>query len=614
MGELLRRVVDQQNLLDAWETTVDRMADEPAPRAETAAFAADLLANLTGLHTRLLDGTWSPSPVRRVAVPKADGRDRVLGVPTIPDRIVERAIAAVVAPVVDPHLQPDSYGFRSGLGINDAARTLQDRIDDGERWIVRTDLVDCFGSVSRRGCLRAVANLVEDDELVVLLSQIVHRPGSTGSAGLPQGAPLSPLLVNTYLDGLDRDLWDRGVSVIRYVDDIAATAHTEHEAQLSLELIRAACASRGLALGAEKTAVVDAQRGVRYLGRDLGTPTSVRPIALTDPSRITVHITSRGSALRARGNRFVVTGPEGPTTRHAATRTRMVVCNERVLISSAALSLAARNGVEVVVVDAREGVSAFFSAGTDRHAVRSAQQRAHDSAEQVLTMARVMVTGKILNSRVLLSRTKTRRAAVSAEVFHRLGHLVERGRETGTVAQLMGVEGAASRTYFAGLRSLVDPAWGFQGRNRRPPRDPVNAMLSYGYTVLVAEARRAVELAGLDPTLGFLHSSYRGRPALALDLAEEFRALIVDTTVLRLIGTGAVRPGGFSDTGEAGVRMDVPTKRALLTELERRMLTRVTHPIRRAPMSYRQVMEEQAISIARVVTGGTSVYHPMPWR
>lgn len=404
------------------------------------------------------------------------------------------------------------------------------------------------------------------------------------------------------------------MSLIRYVDDLAATAHTEQEAHLQLELLRTAAAVRGFVLSPAKTRIVHAVDGVAYLGREVRRDGRVRPNSLTDPSRVTVHITTRGSALRARGNRFVISRPGEATVRQAAARTRMIVCNERVLITSAALSLAARNAVEIVVLDAREGVSAFFSAGTDRHAVRSAQQRVHDDPPRALGIARALVTGKILNSRVLLSRTRSRRDAVPPDLLQRLDHLARRCRHAKAVPQLMGMEGAASRAYFAGLAAIVPAEWGFTGRNRRPPRDPVNAMLSYGYTVLVAEARRAVELAGLDPTQGFLHDSYRGRPSLALDLAEEFRALLIDTAVLRIIGVGAVRPGGFSDAGQAGCRMDVPTKRALLDELERRMLTKVTHPVKRTPMAYRQVMEEQAITLARVITGAASAYHPMPWR
>jgi CRISPR-associated protein Cas1 len=404
------------------------------------------------------------------------------------------------------------------------------------------------------------------------------------------------------------------VGVIRYVDDLAASAHTRAEAELQLELIRTAAATRGLILNPDKTRIVHAVSGVTYLGREVRRDGRTRPNALTDPSRVTVHIATRGSALRARGTRFLVTAPGEAPLRQAAARTRMIVCNERVLISSAALSLAARNGVEVVVLDAREGVSAFLSAGTDRHAVRSAQQRVHDDKGRALGIARSLVAGKIMNSRVLLSRTKARRAVVPTEALERLDHLAGRARLAGAISPLMGIEGAASRTYFGGLAAIIPSEWAFTGRNRRPPQDPVNAMLSYGYTVLTAEARRAVELAGLDPAQGFLHDTYRGRPSLALDLAEEFRSLIVDTSVLRLIATSAVHAAGFSDGGQAGCRMDTPTKRALLTELERRMLTKVTHPYRHAPMSYRQVMEEQAISLARVVTGASASYHSMPWR
>ncbi|MGW5317332.1 CRISPR-associated endonuclease Cas1 [Nocardia thailandica] len=579
---------------------------------EVTAFRSALLRHLGSIGAALRDGTWTPGPLRRAAIPKKDGGERVLHIPPLADRVAERAIAAVLTMRVDPHLQPDSYGFRPGLGVEDAIAALRERLADGDRWVVRTDIADCFATIPVERCLTELAAVVGDAAVLDLVGRAARRPvGERAGIGVAQGSPLSPLLVNHYLDAVDRAGWDEGVSVIRYVDDIVITAGSRAEAERQLAVLRRIVRQRELALSPDKTRVIHVREGVDYLGATVRADRPGAAVRLADPGRATLHITQRGTALRASGSRFVVTGKDR-NFRHPAARTRMIVCADRVLVTSAALSLAARAGVGLVVLDAHHEQVVFLSTDTGRHDVLRAQYAAEDDPERTLALAAEIVRAKIANSRNLLTRTKSRRDRLPARTPQRLDRLRAHCAAATSIAGLHGIEGAASRLYFDALRALIAPEWGFIRRNRRPPRDPVNAMLSYGYTVLAAESRRAVELAGLDPTRGFLHTRHRRRPSLAMDLMEEFRALVVDTTVLRLLATGAVTPAGFTATTN-GCRMDIPTTRALVGELERRLLTRVVHPIRRTPLSYRDCLGEQAVLLANSLVTGEP-YTPMLWR
>ena len=126
---------------------------------------------------------------------------------------------------------------------------------------------------------------------------------------------------------------------------------------------------------------------------------------------------------------------------------------------------------------------------------------------------------------------------------------------------ILGHEGTATREYFQAWRSIIGQSWGFASRERRPPPDPVNAMLSFGYTLLVQEAIAALEMAGLDAAVGFLHRARWGRPCLALDLIEEFRPVIADAMVLRCLSTGIVRYEEFDTTPDQGCRMNARAAR-----------------------------------------------------
>lgn len=614
MGRLLAAVAAEQNVLEAWQRTLDRLPAEPILIPEVENFRADLLSNLTEISTALRSAEWTPKSLRTTTIAKADGT-RTLRIPSVADRVAERAIATVLTRSVDHRLQPDSYAFRPGVGVEDARRALQARIDAGNRWVVRTDIADCFDSLSRRGCTRAVAEMIDDPDLMTIITRCIDRSDSSCSPiGIAQGSPLSPVISNIYLDGLDQELWTNGADIVRYADDIACAAETPERAQENLDWIRSAADRRSLTLNPTKTAIYDALEGVPFLGATIrtGTPKPKTPSAAAAP-RITVHITERGSALRARGTKFVITTARHPPVVHPASRTRMIVCNDRTMLTTGALTLAARTGVNIAVVDRYSGLTAFLDTPHDRPTTRRAQYNYLDDTENRLDTARLIVDAKIANSVTLLRRTPTRRERVPLATATRLNHLRAKARDATSSTMLLGLEGSAARLYFHGLSALIPEEYSFTSRRRRPPTDPVNAMLSYGYTVLLSEATRALELALLDPTIGFLHTPHRGRPSLALDLMEEFRTLIVDTAVLRLIAIRAVSPSGFATT-PGGCRMDTPTKHALISEIERRLSTPVRHPRHQRLMPYRECLGEQARLLARIVTVPNIQYTPMPWR
>jgi CRISP-associated protein Cas1 len=175
------------------------------------------------------------------------------------------------------------------------------------------------------------------------------------------------------------------------------------------------------------------------------------------------------------------------------------------------------------------------------------------------------------------------------------------------------VEGAAAAVYFSGIAALF-PEWaGFQGRNRRPPKDPANSVLSFGYALLLSEAVSAVEQVGLDPTIGVFHTD-GDRPSLALDLMEEFRPLLVDTVAIELFTRGRLSTGDFTeDPGSGAVLMTKPAQRVVVAAFEERLLTPAHHPATDKRTTYRRALTLQARQIAQCLTGD-AVYLPMRWR
>lgn len=247
-------------------------------------------------------------------------------------------------------------------------------------------------------------------------------------------------------------------------------------------------------------------------------------------------------------------------------------------------------------------------------ALRIAQFGAAASEEASLAVAQSMVDGKIRNQRTLLRRNA--RGDVD-EALGLLSRMSRKARAAESIDELLGLEGAAARAYFGsfGFMLTASPDSGLimEGRNRRPPRDPVNALLSFAYSLLVRETTAAAIRAGMDPYVGVYHQPRYGRPALALDLAEEFRALIADSVVVAFINNGQSSPSDFIVRGGA-YALEQRARKEFIEAFERRMATEIVHPLFSYRASYRRIVELQARLLARVFIGEIDEYPPFVTR
>lgn len=232
-----------------------------------------------------------------------------------------------------------------------------------------------------------------------------------------------------------------------------------------------------------------------------------------------------------------------------------------------------------------------------------------------LGIARHIVEGKIRNSRTLLRRNA--RNPRPDAVIASLKELADQAMTATSTGSLLGIEGAAARLYFSTfplmLREdlrLPGGPFTFEGRNRRPPRDAVNCLLSYGYALLVKDLTATTFAVGFDPYLGVYHRPRFGRPALALDLAEELRPLLAESVVVQLINNGEARPSHFV-TRAGGIALTSEGRRAVIGAYERRLDAEITHPTFGYRIAWRRVLDVQARVLAAHMLGEAPEYVPM---
>ncbi len=335
----------------------------------------------------------------------------------------------------------------------------------------------------------------------------------------------------------------------------------------------------------------------------------------------TLYIVEQGATVAIDGERIVVRRDSATISALPLAKISDVVIFGNSTLSTPALRRLLDRGIELSFLTTRGRYQGrLVGAATPHVSLRRDQYRCADDPAWALRQAQAVVDGKLRNCRSLLQRFARNRSSVDPEVpatISALGEAISRVGRTTRITALLGVEGSATARYFRGLRALFDPAWRFQDRNRRPPTDPVNAALSLGYTLLQHKILGAVQTVGFDPYLGYLHQPDYHRPALALDLMEEFRPLIIDSLVLRCCSDGRLSHDDFS-TGDHespyAVRMSDDAKRRLITAFEERLRVKFTHPegADRGPgeVDYARCFELQARRLARAVRGGDA-YAPL---
>jgi CRISPR-associated protein Cas1 len=249
--------------------------------------------------------------------------------------------------------------------------------------------------------------------------------------------------------------------------------------------------------------------------------------------------------------------------------------------------------------------------GTKNIFLRRRQFRMAEERWFATRLARRLTASKIRNQRTMLQRNHVE---PSGESVAGLKRLAEQAEEAVDLQSLLGIEGSAARLYFGGFAGMIkvegddsDYGFDFEGRNRRPPRDPVNALLSLAYSLLSKDFTIACYAVGFDPMLGFYHQPRFGRPALALDLMEPFRPLIADSAVLSAINTKMVTGADFVRTGN-GVALTPQGRKGFFRAYELRMDTLVTHPLFGYRVSYRRLLEIQSRLLARVLEGDVAEY------
>ncbi len=349
---------------------------------------------------------------------------------------------------------------------------------------------------------------------------------------------------------------------------------------------------------------------VNFLRR--GGAAEVRPIGVKDRATYPLIVQQPGSYVRLCGSRLRVIRDGGEEASVPLIGVSQLVLMSGSQCSSAVVRECCQRDIPIIHMSGAGWLHGITTGASHKNVeLRSEQFRAARDDDRRLVVARPLVAAKIQNCRVLLRRN----GSAADRDLEILRGFAEAAVRAASLEELLGIEGSAARLYYGSFSTMLKPedgewcAFNLEERNRRPPRDPINALLSFTYALLTKDWSVTLQCIGFDPLMGFYHAPRYGKPALALDMMEPFRPVVADSVVIGAINNAEVRSRDFFER-EGAVLLAPPARGRILEAYERRMATNVTHPLFGYACAYRRLFELEGRLLGRHILGELPCYEP----
>lgn len=331
----------------------------------------------------------------------------------------------------------------------------------------------------------------------------------------------------------------------------------------------------------------------------------------------TLYVQTQGAYLRLSHDTLILEEDEEETFQIPLHHLGSIVVFGNVLITPALLARCSSDGRDMIWFSKHGRFKGrLYGPVSGNVLLRRDQHKALDDTKKTVTIAKSFVTGKVRNLRYLLQRRLrdgSENPAILEDAIDQLEVMLPSIDTVESLDELRGFEGKASRLYYGHFDELIlneDPEFAFTGRSRRPPKDAVNALLSFAYTLLANEASGALEGVGLDPQVGYLHALRSGRPSLSLDLIEEFRPIVADRAVLSLINRNQLDSSDFDARPGGAVLMNDEGRGKFLEHWQRQKQREIEHSLLKRDVAYGLLPHLQARLLARTIRGDITSYPP----
>ena len=627
-GDYHARLVTRDALEAGWEKVRRNRGSHGSDGVSTEAFGRVAEAEIGNLITDLAGSHYRPGPLRPVPIPKKDGGTRWLRIPCVRDRVVQAAAHMLLSEGLEPEFEHWSFGYRPGKSVDQAVALAQAWLAEGFDHVIDADLARFFDTVPHHEMITKLLMATDDADFAWTVSLWLGATDgidpTVPDVGLPQGAPISPILANLYLDDLDEAFSGPRLRMVRFADDFLIFLRGASDAQAAMRDLTSFLKGQGLDLHPEKTRIVPPGAVMDFLGKaivrsalepDRGPlamlgelPVAAEPMPIDEVQgrAEALYLYTPGRRLDRVYQSFVVRESDGAeAARVHTTLTRRIEIGPRCEIGADALRLAVESGIPVALVNAAGQAEAHLVGVNDRWADRHmAQARACLDPAQALEIARALILAQVESRKELLydihHKQEVDAAKAAAGELHGQIRTLRVARD---VDQVLAVESNAARIYWPVFGAGLLHGFTLPVRARRTAENPVAVLLDLAANLLLREMEAAVLRAGLHPGFGVLHVAQRRGMALVWDMAEPFRAPLAEATVREALNTQAIRIGDFQVT--AGKWRLLPTGvTAFIRTYERAAHRKGPDPETGLRLSWRDRIQRQAERLVRTVEAG----------
>ncbi len=630
---------------------IDEDTEEP-PEAPINKLQTDL--------DKLLFNQYKIPAMRGYLIPKKNGGVRPLSVPPIYDRVLQRSITQILSPALEQLMYKHSHGFRPGRSRITASYEIQAAWRAGYRWVYESDIKNFFDSVNLEHLKDRLNAIYYGDPLVDRITDWMKAPiifegqKIQRKNGLPQGSPLSPLMANLMLDDFDSDMETAGFHLIRFADDFIILCKDPEEAQRAEQAAQQSLKEHGLALHPDKTHITALDEGFKYLGylfiNDIALDISasnnnqseekktqkqtppphswLSNLAEQQPQRFTkqasltqlieklakkqpIQISQRensGTLLTITGDHSVISTLNKQLQVHRKDKRlyrlpwkslQAVILFGNHQITTQAMHAALQNDVPIHLASGTGRYQGVITHNRNNQHQRLWLQQSltFQDNDKALYCAKQIVASRLRHIKENLRQHQ------QAHKIPVIENALRKINKAENLESLRGYEGSATREYYQRISLILPPEFEFSGRNRRPPKDPFNVLLSLGYTTLYAMTESFIHASGLLPWQGFYHQQRGSHAALASDMMEPFRHLI-ERTAISLIKRHEIKVDDFSYPANGGCIINNQARRKYLALLLQRWETKIKARGEEKPKTWLKHLQTQNQSLKDFILKG----------
>lgn len=620
---MIKNIITKENLIE--QARILKSGGFKPGFDKMSADAAVIQLELNGevLCKRILAGKYEPMPELSFHVARRTGKTRTLSKLSAMDMVIQKAVLNGVYDKVDAQLSPNSFAYRKNRGITDAVE-LYKKLAADNRYVAKIDPVSCFDNMDHGVLEACIKEYIDDSKLVSLIMTFVNAPVAVDGTvmrrekGIAQGAPLSPLLCNLYLNSLDGIISNMGLDFIRYADDIVVFSDGLDVLENCVD-----CLNRHLENNLKLTLNKSKFRiGSPFETEFLGHKFAPTKFGITadenEPEKVfsnewvkktpadnkrTVDIVSNG-ILSQKG--FSLVFDNGETEADIPVKeTGVINIYSNVVFDSGVMKKAFANGI-VINIFSENGtrIGRFIpDSPLKSPSVTIEQLEAYYDPDKRIKLVKSFLLASFHNTRLVIRYyNKHNPSEEYKQALNKINNIFTKIKDETDYEKLLLLEAKGREAYYTCFDSFVaESGFSFDGRSRRPPENEINSMLSFGNTLLYNFIATEINKTPLDIRIGFLHAANRRAESLNLDIAELFKPIIVDRTVFTLINKREISPEDFR-TDKNGVYLNEKGKRIFLERFYEKLDT--TLQIKDTSMSYRSIITEEIRKLIRLFRSG----------